>query len=270
MEQIILNLKNQLSLSSIMLYRYDTLPSTNSYAWELLSHQISPPFVVIAKQQTAGKGQRGNIWRSSLGGLYLTIVLDFDHSIDLANHIPLWTIHGVVTSLNQWSIPVKIKWLNDVILAEKKLGGILCETRIEKKRIKTVMIGIGINYENNYPLKGINLKDYCHSQNIKCVSSIEELEKIVITGIINSYDKYFRVGIENIVNEYNYYLYNRDEKVMIEDNLGDILGINNEGELLVKIRSSNASSKIKLSPLDYSISYEKLSHNCYFIREKGT
>ncbi|WP_017295248.1 biotin--[acetyl-CoA-carboxylase] ligase [Geminocystis herdmanii] len=273
MEQIIFNLPDNFSSfmgmkNTISVYVYDTLASTNTQAWLLLSKNIQPPFIVISKQQTAGKGQRGNTWRSSLGGLYLSMALNLNSSIECANHLILWSILGVVKGLNKLYIPVKIKWLNDLILEEKKLGGILCETKIEKNRIKNIVIGVGINYQNSYPENGISLDKYFQDYHYYPINSLINLAEIISIEILKSYDNYLQLGINNLVNNYNQFLYNLGEKALLENIRGEILGINNQGNLQIKLLSSNASSKMNLSPENYSISYHKFPENFYLITQK--
>lgn len=273
MEQIIFNLPDNFSSfmvreNTISVYVYDTLASTNNQAWFLLSRNIQPPFIVISKQQTAGKGQRGNVWRSSLGGLYLSMALNLNSSIECANDLILWSICGVVNGLNKWHIPVKIKWLNDLILEEKKLGGILCETKIEKNQLKNIVIGVGINYQNSYPESGISLNKYFQDYHYYPIHSLIDLAEIVSIELLKTYDNYLQLGINNIVNNYNQFLYNLGEKALLENLTGEILGINNQGNLQIKLLSPNASSKINLSPEKYSISYHQSPEHLYLITEK--
>lgn len=252
----------------ISVYFYDSLSSTNIQAWQLLSENIQPPFIVISQQQTAGKGQRGNIWRSSLGGLYFSMALNLNSEIEAANCLILWSICGVVNGLNKLDIPVKIKWLNDLILEKKKLGGILCETKIEKNQIKNVVVGVGINYENSYPDNGISLNKYFQEHHYYPIKSLINLAEIISFEMLTSYDKYLRLGINNLRDNYNKYLYNLGEEVLLENLRGEILGINNQGNLQIKLLSSNASSKINLMADKYSISYHKSPENLYIIKEK--
>lgn len=273
MEQITFHLSDNFSSfigkeNFIPVYLYDTVTSTNTKAWELLSQNISPPFIVIAQQQTAGKGQRGHIWRSSLGGLYLSMTLNLNSSIESLNHITLWSICGVVNGLKRLNIPIQIKWLNDLMLEDKKLGGILCETKIEKNIIKNIVIGVGINYQNSYPENAISLNTYFQNNNNFPVNSVIDLANIISIELLKSYQQYLELGIENIVNSYNQFMFNRHEKVLLENNLrGEILGINHQGNLQVKLLSTNASTKINLSFEEYRISYQKSKENLYIITE---
>ncbi|WP_158505884.1 biotin--[acetyl-CoA-carboxylase] ligase [Geminocystis sp. NIES-3708] len=273
MKQINLNLPENFSLlivkqNTINGYVYETLNSTNSQAWQLIQQNIKPPFFVIAKQQTAGKGQRGNIWSSPLGGLYLSIVLEVRLSIKNMSHLILFSVSGIVTELRKFDIPVQIKWLNDLILDRKKLGGILLEIKTDKEIIKEVVIGIGINYENQIPDNGINLINYCQKTNNFRIKSIENLAEIVTLGIINGYQEYLNLGIDYVIDKYNNLMYNLHEKISIEQVQGKIIGIDSQGNLQVKITSSGASSKISFSAQNYSLSYDKSLENCYQLTEK--
>jgi len=250
-------------------YLYDTLTSTNDQVWLLEKDEsINFPFVVMARQQTAGKGQRGNIWQSPLGGLYLSLGLELNLPVDYLHHLTLFSVGAIASAFNQINIPVKIKWLNDLILEGKKLGGILWETKIEKGIIKKAVMGVGINYKNSNYLEGISLNNYLDVSNNDQVNSLENLGKLITKAIINSYFFYIKNSIYNSINIYNQLLDNYQKKVVIEDNHGEILGVNDRGDLLVKFTSLNTQSIVKLCPEKYSISYHLNSQGYYLLKEK--
>lgn len=274
MNKIIFNLDTSINNDfnknkQIDCYLYDTLTSTNDQVWLLeKDDHINFPFVVMARQQTAGKGQRGNIWQSPLGGLYLSLGLELNLSVDYLHHLTLFSAEAIASAFNQINIPVNIKWLNDLILNEKKLGGILWETKIEKGIIKKAVIGVGINYKNTNYVDGISLNSYLDiSQKIE-INSLEKIGNFVSNAIINSYDNYLKYGINNALKNYNYLLYNHQQEVIIETNKGVILGVNEKGELEVKISSLNAQSIVKFSSNKYAISYNKNAQGYFFINEK--
>ena len=222
----------------------------------------------MAKQQTQGKGQRGNQWKSLIGGLYISLYLEIDLSTDNLAHLTLVSAYGIVQELRKYNVPLQIKWLNDLILEKKKIGGILCETKIFGNRIKKVVIGVGINYQNPIPEGAINIINFSQRQkNIK-INSIEKLAKIVIDGLFNGYSQYYNLGVNFIVENYNKLLNSINEKVLIQRNKGIILGVNQQGNLKVSISSLNANSNIYFSPTHYHISYQKEQNNCYILREK--
>ena len=127
--------------------RYQEIDSTNNEAWRLLDRgQASSNTAIIAKRQTKGKGQRGNVWHSDLGGLFMSVILQPDDlAATDAHQITLCTAWGIAKTLNQTGANVKLKWLNDLLIDRRKLGGILTETRIESGQIRYAVVGIGIN-----------------------------------------------------------------------------------------------------------------------------
>ena len=254
---------------SINGYIYDTLTSTNDQAWTLNKQGLESPFFVIAKQQTAGKGQRGNTWKSSPGGLYLSLFLNLELSTEYIHHLTLFSVYGVVNQLQFHQIPVQIKWLNDLIFEEKKLGGILCETRVSNHQIQKSVIGVGINYLNSIPNEGISLSELMNKNDkIFTISNLIDLAKIVVIGLLNGYAKYQLMGIDFIINQYNHLLHNYQAKILVEKNIGIILGVNKKGNLKVKLSSNNSSTNIYFTPENNHISYTKEKEDCYVITIK--
>lgn len=267
-----MNLPKKLTFSiekynSINGYLYDTLTSTNDQAWQLRTENRQLPFVVISKQQTSGKGQRGKKWESSEGGLYMSVAVELNLPVKYSHHLTLLTLVGIALEFNHRSIPVKIKWLNDLILAQKKLGGILWETKLIKNVIREAVIGVGINYNNFAPDCGINLTYFLQKTSIN-IPSLESVYYWVVSGIFNSYQKYQNQGIKGIIDDYNKLLYNGGEKVIFSQNQGRILGINDEGNLMVKMSSLNAQSIVSFCPHNYCISSEVDEKKCYYLKEK--
>lgn len=257
-------LKNCDNLTEIDCYDYDTIDSTNKTAWQLKDSGIKPPFVVTAITQTAGKGQRGNTWRSPEGGLYLSLILDLNLPIENSNQIILSSIWGIVNQLRQLSIPVQIKWLNDLILDNYKLGGILCETRVQKNVIKQAVIGVGINHKNPVPINGINLQKWQQKSNYYPINSLFDLKIIVIMGILEGYTKLITQNIDSMIKDYNYWLNSYNNLVLINEKMqGKIIGINKQGKLKIQLLSLGAKTQINLSSQDYQISYHHLNHKYY-------
>ena len=124
----------------------DTVKSTNNW---LSSFFCDIDDRALAIQQTEGKGRRGNVWASKTGGLYFSFIS--------SNHrlLPLITGISVVESLVDIKDNIKLKWPNDIIVKEKKLGGILCENHGDY-----TVVGIGLNISNDISLSdAINLSD---------------------------------------------------------------------------------------------------------------
>jgi len=144
-------LGDRLSTLLLSVQVFETLPSTNQTLWQLIDQGAPGGTVVVARQQTAGRGQWGREWQSSLGGLYLSIALNVNLAAEDAAQLTMGSAWGIATALRGLGIPVEIKWPNDLILMGKKLGGILTETRVQQGKIVKAVVGVGINWDNLVP-----------------------------------------------------------------------------------------------------------------------
>src|SRR3989344_4700808 len=108
-------------------YYFKTLASTNDKAKEFSGKGLSK-IVVIAEKQTKGKGRFKRKWVSSLGGLYMTIVLK-EKDIEKVKYLTLISSIAVAKTIIKISnLKAKVKWPNDVLVNDKKICGILTET----------------------------------------------------------------------------------------------------------------------------------------------
>lgn len=125
--------------------RFDKLDSTNSEAIRQAKLGAGEGLCVVADEQTAGRGRHGRRWSSPrAGGLYLSVVLR--PKIDI-RHLPLITLlTGVAVhdALIELGVKPDIKWVNDVLVDERKICGILAETT-ETPAGLAVIVGIGVN-----------------------------------------------------------------------------------------------------------------------------
>lgn len=129
----------------IALEIHDTIDSTNSY---VLSKINNPPgLVCVAEQQTAGRGRRGRTWFSSFGkNIALSMLWHFPGGSTTLAGLSLVIGIAVVNALNNYGIhDVALKWPNDVIYHQHKLGGILIEIAGDAGGPCQVVIGIGLN-----------------------------------------------------------------------------------------------------------------------------
>ena len=122
--------------------------STNDVAQNLALNDFFDGTVVLTDYQTAGRGQRGAVWEGELGqNLMMSVLLDtsfllLDRQFDLSICCALAVLESIKTlKVNH----LKIKWPNDILIGEKKAGGILIENSIAKNRMKYSVIGMGIN-----------------------------------------------------------------------------------------------------------------------------
>jgi len=128
------------------LYIYDELDSTNTYLMRLAAEGAPSGAVCLAETQTAGKGRIGRSWLSPLGAnIYLSILWRFDdHSVVAGLSLAVGV--AVIRALNRVGvIGVGLKWPNDLLWEDRKLGGILLEVTGEAHGGCAVIVGLGVN-----------------------------------------------------------------------------------------------------------------------------
>lgn len=125
-----------------MILHFPLLDSTNNYAKTQID-QLHSGDLILAEQQTGGKGRLGRNWLSPKGNLYCSLVYK-NQTCDIS-FFPLLCAVAVSHVLeNILNLPIKIKWPNDLVVEQKKICGILCESIILSSQIH-VICGIGIN-----------------------------------------------------------------------------------------------------------------------------
>ncbi len=139
---------NKLGETKRLLAQLDVLPlvdSTNNYLLEKIKYAGN--YAVFAEQQTAGRGQFDRRWITHFGkNICLSLLWHFSNQ---ANQLPALSLAvgiAVAKALEQYGLKnIQLKWPNDIVHQEKKLGGILIESRSIHTKTYAVVIGIGLN-----------------------------------------------------------------------------------------------------------------------------
>ena len=203
------------------LHVFDEVDSTSTQLWRMLAEGYGAGTVAIARRQSAGRGQRGRVWQSEPGGLYLSLAIEPDWPVTEASQLTCLSAWGIATALNNLGIPVRIKWPNDLFFEGKKLGGILTETKLAHSQtatttgltrakplpcIKQAVVGVGINWHNPTPETGISLvkiRELLPGSpfNIK-INCLEMLGALVLRGILQGVFYQRRVGSQVFMKDY--------------------------------------------------------------------
>ncbi len=237
---------------SFQIIRYEEIDSTNSEAWRLIDRlEALSNAVIIAKYQTKGRGQRGNSWQSDLGGLFMSVILQPNLTAANAHQITLWSAWGIAKALNETGTNVKLKWLNDLLVDRRKLGGILTETRIEAGKVLYAVVGIGINWTNEVPEGAIALGELPTT-----LSSMDELIEVVLKGIKLGQTRSENEGMMSILAEYLELLNDKNVRQTINGRelQGEIIDIRPTGELVVRWESN--SQEAIYQPQNFSVGYQ--------------
>ncbi|MEL6355806.1 MAG: biotin--[acetyl-CoA-carboxylase] ligase, partial [Bacteroidota bacterium] len=142
---------------------YHELDSTNAEALRLLrsSKPPAPGTLIRADYQTAGRGQAGNYWHSSLGQNLLFSVVLYPKSFSAGELFRLTQVLCLSVAAvlqkhfenqNDLAQTIRIKWPNDVYIGERKVAGILVQNSLQGQQVKWSVAGVGLNVnESDFP-----------------------------------------------------------------------------------------------------------------------
>jgi len=120
------------------------LRSTQNLARDLAEAGAPEGTVVLAGRQTAGRGRLGRSWVSPHGGLYFTVVLR--PTVQQLRALTIIAALAVARGIEaQTGLACSLKWPNDVLLGERKVSGILIESRLTGEQVDYMLVGIGVN-----------------------------------------------------------------------------------------------------------------------------
>ena|SRR3954451_1535717 len=121
--------------------------STNDVVLKMAQGGAREGIVVFAEHQSAGRGQRGNMWESASGkGLCFSVLLRPSVTINDPTQLAQRTAHIVASTIqNEFRFPASVKSPNDIYIDKHKIGGVLVEMRAQAKAPHLVVLGIGVN-----------------------------------------------------------------------------------------------------------------------------
>jgi BirA family transcriptional regulator, biotin operon repressor / biotin---[acetyl-CoA-carboxylase] ligase len=228
---------------AVALHWFETTDSTNRELWGLLNSGAESP-VAIAQTQTAGKGQYGRQWASSPGGLYLSMAIAPQPPAQMT----LTTVWGLAELLNRIGIPVQIKWLNDLVIQGRKLGGILTEAKWRGEEMGGAIVGIGLNISNPVPETGISLQqfftenattlyDFLQKVPGKEGAPLEKVAGLCVGAVQLGQHRLTNFGLDVLRDSYQTHMAHLLQSVQIDGRQGIIVGVSATGNLRVKFMS---------------------------------
>ncbi|WP_308639170.1 biotin--[acetyl-CoA-carboxylase] ligase [Paenibacillus silvisoli] len=127
---------------------FDSVDSTQNIAQRLAEDGAPEGTLIVAEQQTSGRGRLGRKWVSPSGkGVYMSFILRPGMPLHFAPQLTLLTAVALCRALRSVAAPldIGIKWPNDLLIGGKKISGILLESTAEEERLRYVIAGIGIS-----------------------------------------------------------------------------------------------------------------------------
>lgn len=223
-----------------------TIDSTNIRAKELGANPKNEVALIIADEQTAGRGRLGRKWVSPQGvGLYSTILLYPSIPTVKASRITLIAAAAMAEAIRQvTSLEVGIKWPNDIVINQKKICGILTEMNAEMNAIHYLMVGAGVNVGKcDYPEE---VSQVATSIEAECGHEISRIElmKVYVEKFSYYYDRFVNDdSLKEVIEVNRKFSVTIHKTVQIisrgESRLAEAISITEDGELVVINESGN-------------------------------
>lgn len=178
---------------------YDELDSTNDEAKRLAYNNTKEEFIIIAGSQTKGRGRYGKKWLSSTGNLYLSLLIRPKIAAKLAHEYSFITIISLGEAL-KFLFPlakmnISYKWPNDLLLNDKKLAGILLESKFTGNNLDWLIIGMGVNIASIPQIDNVNITSLAQE---KYYTTIEQVLDRFMLSFNSWQDIWLHQGFERI------------------------------------------------------------------------
>lgn len=223
---------------------FETIDSTNNWA-KLNAHLFDQNKIqlITADQQTGGRGRFNRTWVSpAFQNIYATFCFQFDIKRSDLQNIPQVLSLSTLKILKQLNFQPKIKWPNDILISNKKLAGILCETVIFEQSLTIILgIGININMSSEYfekidqpatSLKALSGHDF----------SIQEVLDLLKHQFQQDLELFLRKGFEPFVQSYlDHFFVSKGDPLSFQDGKMKIEGkfdsINLDGTINLRLEN---------------------------------
>jgi BirA family biotin operon repressor/biotin-[acetyl-CoA-carboxylase] ligase len=220
------------------LYFYQSIGSTNNQASDLAKQGAPHGTLVVAEEQTAGRGRAGRMWYSPANAaLALSLVLrPKDVKPESAGGLTALGALAVVDALENVGIEAEIKWPNDVLVHDRKIAGILTEISWEDLEPEFVILGIGVNVRS-WSIPPDEKVDFPAT----CVEAVVEKRvdrQKLLLGVIEGVGRWLpKLGGNEITSAWNHRLAYRGQEVVVlrerESICGRVQGLTTGGHLIL-------------------------------------
>ncbi|MCH8248776.1 MAG: biotin--[acetyl-CoA-carboxylase] ligase [Proteobacteria bacterium] len=220
------------------------IDSTNSYLMRMPGPVPGAINIAATNNQTAGRGRHGKTWQSPPGtGLCLSAAYTFASRVENLPALTLALGLGAITALEELgAVNVKLKWPNDLVALDGKLGGILTEVQPQSTSAVTVVTGIGVNVdlndrhdfvtESDWARHVVDMKSICDS-----LPRTEEIAGRLATCLLQAFVEYETSGFAAIADRWSRYDWLLGREIVVDTARAQIsgagAGIADDGALLV-------------------------------------
>ena len=231
--------------------RFVYLPKTESTQRAILediAQNKTLPIALLAQQQTKGRGCYGHTWESHhTGNIYLSVAYPLQCALSELGLLSLSVALFICKALKtQFNLSIQTKWPNDLIVDNKKLGGILLETTvIEKQKILVFGIGLNVNApDKNAMTSSTDSFPTIYLSQIKASRlSLEKITYLLIDQVVEVYqatlNKLLKQQVSVLWNQFGAFIGNKVQFLKDGSSFEGILqGIDRNGNLCLKLSST--------------------------------
>lgn len=222
------------------IYTFDTIDSTNNCARALAGCWADEGTVIIAEQQTAGRGRLGRPWLANPNeNLTFSIILRPSISADAINLLPLSVSVAVAEAVERTTgLSVECKWPNDLLVRNKKVAGILLEGSFNKNKVDWIVIGIGLNVNQmQFPA---DLVQKATSLKLMTGHDVDRITLFhtILENLEQSYKTGSRSGFQSILPQWTARTRMIDKKISVMEHgtllSGTVKGVSRDGGLVLQ------------------------------------
>ena len=129
-------------------YYFNTIDTTQNFAMEIVTRNNMNGTIIIAKKQTGGRGRMKRKWKSPVGGIWMSIIINPKFGVSSITLVPIAISLALCIAIEKTlKIKPELKWPNDVTVKGKKVAGVLVDASIVSNEIEYMIIGVGINFK---------------------------------------------------------------------------------------------------------------------------
>ncbi|MBO8129298.1 MAG: biotin--[acetyl-CoA-carboxylase] ligase [Peptococcaceae bacterium] len=223
---------------------YPVLDSTNNQAKQLAQDGAGEGTVVLAEEQTGGRGRMGRRWHSPRGGLWFSIILRPPFEPARAAGATFVAAVACVKAIRSYmDVGVGIKWPNDLVYRGRKMGGILTELSAEMDRINFLVVGIGLNINNSTDILPPGLR--ANVITLRQIAGREVSRKEILQAVLQEFEEWYlrwcREGLGPVLETWKFYNTCIGSEIYVKGPGGEwhgrALDVDEEGALLLQTGS---------------------------------
>ncbi len=198
--------------------------STNEDAWKYTKNGSTHGLLVLTDKQNAGKGRRQNNWYSTPEkSLTFSFILHSNLELEKLGLLPLLMGISIVKGISTaTAIQTGLKWPNDIMLKDKKMGGILIESKQTQNGLR-VVVGVGLNINEDAQDIPYALKDNAIS--LAMFSGQSHSREQILSAILNQFETLYNNQLDSIISRWTDHCIHQNRTVSFHSEEGKQQGI---------------------------------------------